>query len=77
MLTIVDAKVKESGKDGAVYAGELVRSMRTVATLGFEPLALDRYEPFLTKHSKCSLKPILLASGLYAFSQAPSSSFGP
>ncbi|KAI1169053.1 multidrug resistance protein 4 [Nemania serpens] len=51
MLTIVDAKVKESGKDGAVYAGELVRSMRTVATLGFEPLALDRYEPFLTKHS--------------------------
>ncbi|KAI1816906.1 multidrug resistance protein 1, 2, 3 [Poronia punctata] len=70
MLTIVDAKVKESGKDGASYAGELVRSMRTVASLGLEPHALFRYDTFLTSHSKASLKTILYASAFYAVSQA-------
>ena len=68
VLSTFDSKVRQSGLDSAAYAGELVRSVRTVASLGLEEHALARYEGILARHAAKSLRSILLASSLYAAS---------
>ncbi|KAK2867786.1 hypothetical protein FQN49_003477 [Arthroderma sp. PD_2] len=70
VLTAFDSRIRQSGIDSAAYAGELVRSVRTVASLGLEEHALGHYDGFLAKQASKSLRPILLASSLYAASQS-------
>ncbi|CAH0050845.1 unnamed protein product [Clonostachys solani] len=70
VLTTFDSRIRQSGVDSAAYAGELVRSMRTVASLGLEQHALARYDGFLAERAAKSLRPILSASALYAASQS-------
>ncbi|KAB8239515.1 ABC transporter ATP-binding protein [Aspergillus alliaceus] len=70
VLAAFDTKIRHSGLDSAAYAGELVRSVRTVASLGLEEYALARYDGFVTKQAAKSLRSILVASALYAASQS-------
>ena len=70
MLSAFDAKIRQSGLDSAAYSGELVRSIRTVASLGLEEFALERYDGFLAQQAAKSLRSILSASSLYAASQS-------
>ncbi|PTB40116.1 hypothetical protein M441DRAFT_195530 [Trichoderma asperellum CBS 433.97] len=70
MLSAFDSKIRQSGLDSAAYSGELVRSVRTVASLGLEKYALARYDGFLAKQAAKSLRSILSASSLYAASQS-------
>jgi ATP-binding cassette subfamily B (MDR/TAP) protein 1 len=68
VLSTFDSKVRQSGIESAAYAGELVRTVRTVASLGLEEHALARYEGILARQAAKSLRSILLASALYAAS---------
>ncbi|KAL6901274.1 multidrug resistance protein 1, 2, 3 [Trichoderma evansii] len=70
VLSAFDSKIRQSGLDSAAYSGELVRSIRTVASLGLEKHALTRYDGFLAKQAAKSLRSILSASSLYAASQS-------
>ncbi|KAF5856053.1 hypothetical protein ETB97_007974 [Aspergillus alliaceus] len=70
VLAAFDTKIRQSGLDSAAYAGELVRSVRTVASLGLEEYALARYDAFVTKQAAKSLRSILVASALYTASQS-------
>ncbi|KAE8392428.1 P-loop containing nucleoside triphosphate hydrolase protein [Aspergillus alliaceus] len=70
VLAAFDTKIRQSGLDSAAYAGELVRSVRTVASLGLEEYALARYDGFVTKQAAKSLRSILVASALYSASQS-------
>lgn len=70
VLTAFDSKIRQSGTDAAAFAGELVRSVRTVASLGLEEYSLTRYDGFLAGQASKSLQSILTASGLYAASQS-------
>lgn len=70
MLSAFDSKIRQSGLDSAAYSGELVRSVRTVASLGLEKYSLARYDGFLAKQAAKSLRSILSASSLYAASQS-------
>lgn len=70
MLAIVDAKVRQSGRESAAYASELVRSVKTVASRGLEPFALAQDYELLTKYAAKSLRSIFSASALYAASQS-------
>ncbi|KAE8363740.1 P-loop containing nucleoside triphosphate hydrolase protein [Aspergillus caelatus] len=68
VLSTFDSKVRQSGLEAASYAGELVRTVRTVASLGIEERALARYEGILEAQGAKSLRSILVASALYAAS---------
>lgn len=68
VLSTFDTKIRQSGLDSAAYAGELVRSVRTVASLGIEKHSLARYESIIATHAAKSLRSILVASSLYAAS---------
>jgi ATP-binding cassette subfamily B (MDR/TAP) protein 1 len=68
VLSTFDSKVRESGLEAASYAGELVRTVRTVASLGIEEQALVRYKGILETQGAKSLRSILVASALYAAS---------
>jgi ATP-binding cassette subfamily B (MDR/TAP) protein 1 len=70
VLATFDARSRQSGIRAALYAGELVRSVRTVASLGMETQATKFYIDFLTAQATDSLRPILSASALYAASQS-------
>ncbi|KAH8125763.1 multidrug resistance protein 1, 2, 3 [Trichoderma asperelloides] len=70
MLSAFDSKIRQSGLDSAAYSGELVRSVRTVASLVLEKYSLARYDGFLAKPAAKSLRSILSASSLYAASQS-------
>ncbi|KAI2629784.1 putative ABC multidrug transporter [Hypoxylon sp. NC1633] len=70
MLSVFDSKTRQSGIDSASYAGELIKSVSTVASLGLEEFVLERYSGFLVKQSEQSLRSILGASSLYAASQS-------
>lgn len=70
MLAVVDAKVRRSGKEPAAYASELVRSVKTVASLGMEESILVQYEGLVATYAKDSLRSIFSASTLYAASQS-------
>lgn len=70
VLSAFDGKIRQTGVDSAAYSGELVRSVRTVASLGLEEYALARYDGFLAKQAAKSLRSILSASSLYAASQS-------
>lgn len=69
MLAIVDTKVRQSGKESAAYATELVRSVKTVASLGMEESVLARYDKMLARYASGSLRSVFSASILYAASQ--------
>ncbi|CAG8028388.1 unnamed protein product [Penicillium olsonii] len=68
VLSTLDSKVRQSGLEAASYAGELVRTVRTVASLGIEEQALVRYQGILESQGAKSLRSILVASALYAAS---------
>lgn len=68
VLSTFDSKVRQSGLEAASYAGELVRTVRTVASLGIEQQTLARYEGILETQGAKSLRSILVASALYAAS---------
>lgn len=70
MLAVFDGQVKETGKEAASYASETVRLVRTVASLGIEDFALDRYDEILSQRAATSLRSMLSASALYAASQS-------
>jgi len=70
MLAIVDGKVRQAGQTSAAYASELVRSVRTVASLGMEAYALEQYEAMLARYATEALGSISMASALYAASQS-------
>jgi ATP-binding cassette subfamily B (MDR/TAP) protein 1 len=70
MLAVFDGQVKETGKEAASYASETVRLVRTVASLGIEEFALDRYDEILSQRAATSLRSMLSASALYAASQS-------
>jgi ATP-binding cassette subfamily B (MDR/TAP) protein 1 len=70
VLATFDARSRQSGIRAALYAGELVRSVRTVASLGMETQATKFYTDFLTAQATDYLRPILSASALYAASQS-------
>jgi ATP-binding cassette subfamily B (MDR/TAP) protein 1 len=70
VLAAFDAKSRQNGSRAALYAGELVRSVRAVALLGMETQATTLYNNFLTAQAAESLRPILSASALYAASQS-------
>ncbi|CAG7917979.1 unnamed protein product [Penicillium olsonii] len=68
VLSTFDSKVRQSGLKAVSYAGELVRTVRTVASLGIEEQALVRYQGILESQGAKSLRSILVASALYAAS---------
>ncbi|RBR10280.1 uncharacterized protein FIESC28_09530 [Fusarium coffeatum] len=70
VLAAFDARIRQSGVDSAAYAGQIVRSMRTVASLGLEKRVLDMYGGFLSNHAAKSLRSILVTSALYAASSS-------
>lgn len=70
MLTLFAQKIKKSHADSAAYASEAASTIRTVASLNMENRILKRYNSILSRHSKESLRSILLASTLYAASQS-------
>ncbi|KAI1773033.1 putative ABC multidrug transporter [Hypoxylon cercidicola] len=70
MLSVFDSKTRQSGINSTSYAGELIKSIGTVASLGLEEFVLERYNGFLVKQSEQSLRSILGASSLYAASQS-------
>jgi ATP-binding cassette subfamily B (MDR/TAP) protein 1 len=70
VLAAFDDRNRQSGVDSAAYAGQIVRSMRTVASLGLEQQVLTLYDGFLAKRAAKSFQSILIASGLYAASQS-------
>jgi ATP-binding cassette, subfamily B (MDR/TAP), member 1 len=70
VLAAFDARIRQSGVDSAAYAGQMVRSIRTVASLGLEERALALYDGFLDRQAAKPLQSILVASGLYAASQS-------
>ena len=71
ILAVFDAKTRQSGRDSAAYASELIKSVETVASLGLEEFVLGRYDNFLAQQqSTQSLRSILGASSLYAASQS-------
>ncbi|KAI0802501.1 putative ABC multidrug transporter [Xylaria sp. FL0064] len=70
MLAIFDSKTRQSSIDSASYAGELIKSVSTVASLGLEEFVLERYDEFLSRQSEKSLRSILGASSFYAASQS-------
>lgn len=70
VLAAFDARSRQSGFRAALYAGELVRSVRAVASLGMETQATTFYNNFLTAQAADSLRPILSTSALYAASQS-------
>lgn len=70
ILAVFDAKTRQSGRDSAAYASELIKSVETVASLGLEEFVLGRYDDFLAQQSAQSLRSILGASSLYAASQS-------
>lgn len=70
VLANFDARSRQNGSHAALYAGELVRSVRAVALLGMETQATLLYNNFLTAQAAESLRPILSASALYAASQS-------
>ncbi|KAF1923047.1 P-loop containing nucleoside triphosphate hydrolase protein [Didymella exigua CBS 183.55] len=70
VLAAFDARSRQSGFRAALYAGELVRSVRAVASLGMETQATTFYNNFLTAQAADSLRPILSSSALYAASQS-------
>ncbi|XEV01857.1 hypothetical protein FSHL1_007144 [Fusarium sambucinum] len=70
VLAAFDARIRQSGVDSAAYAGQIVRSMRTVASLGLEKRVLGMYGGFLSNHAAKSLRSILVTSALYAASQS-------
>ncbi|KAK2593237.1 hypothetical protein QQS21_009077 [Conoideocrella luteorostrata] len=70
MLASFDGKVRQSGKEAATYASEMIKSVKTVATLALEEEAVSRYEEILYSQAAKSLRSILSASALYAASQS-------
>ncbi|RGP79565.1 multidrug resistance 3 [Fusarium longipes] len=70
VLAAFDARIRQSGVDSAAYAGQIVRSMRTVASLGLEKRVLGMYSGFLSNHAAKSLRSILVTAALYAASQS-------
>ncbi|KAI1050688.1 hypothetical protein LB507_009409 [Fusarium sp. FIESC RH6] len=70
VLAAFDARIRQSGVDSAAYAGQIVRSMRTVASLGLEKRVLDMYGGFLSNHAAKSFRSILVTSALYAASSS-------
>ncbi|THY69868.1 leptomycin B resistance protein pmd1 [Aureobasidium pullulans] len=70
ILNAFDTKVRQSGIDSAAYAGELIGSVRTVASLGLEEYSMRQYDSILAQRSAKSLQSILSASSLYAASQS-------
>jgi len=70
VLAAFDARIRQSGVNSAAYAGQIVRSMRTVASLGLEKRVLGMYGGFLSTHAAKSLRSILVTSALYAASQS-------
>jgi ATP-binding cassette subfamily B (MDR/TAP) protein 1 len=70
VLALFDARSRQNGSRAAIYAGELVRSVRAVASLSMETQSTTFYNNFLTTQAAASLRPILSASALYAASQS-------
>ncbi|KAK2601545.1 hypothetical protein QQS21_004930 [Conoideocrella luteorostrata] len=70
VLTAFDTEIRKSGTEAANFAGELVRSIRTVASLGLEEYALTRHHSYLVHHRSKAIRSILTASSLYAASQS-------
>lgn len=70
MLASFDGKIKQSGKDAAAYASEMVSSIRTVASLSLEEQAVRHYDKLISSQAAKSLPSILSASALYAASQS-------
>lgn len=70
VLAAFDSKNRQSVLRAALYAGELVRSVRAVASLAMETQATTFYNDFLVSQAADSFRPILTASLLYAASQS-------
>ena len=70
MLAVFDAKVRQSGRETAAYASEIIGSIHTVASLGLEDHVLLHYDNLLSEQAAKSLRAILSASALYAASQS-------
>ena len=70
MLAVMDTRVRQAGRESASYASELVRSVKTVASLGMEDFVLAEYRGLLAQFAFNSLKSISVASILYAASQS-------
>ncbi|KAG9941056.1 putative ABC multidrug transporter, partial [Aureobasidium melanogenum] len=70
ILAVFDAKSRQSGKDAAAYANELVRNVKTIAILGLESLSVSRYNSLLRDKTDQSLSSMLAASALYAASHS-------
>ncbi|KAG9667933.1 putative ABC multidrug transporter, partial [Aureobasidium melanogenum] len=70
ILAVFDAQSRQSGKDAAAYANELVRNVRTIATLGLESVSVSQYNSLLKDKTDQSLSSMLAASALYAASHS-------
>ena len=70
MLALFESKVRKANTESASYATEIVKSIRTVASLSLENYVLGTYIKKLELQAKESLRSILQASILYAASQS-------
>lgn len=69
-MAFFDNKIRSSGQKAAAHANEAISAIRTVASIGMEESVLEDYEAILGEQAAKSLPSILVASALYAFSQA-------
>jgi ATP-binding cassette, subfamily B (MDR/TAP), member 1 len=69
-LSIFDDKMKKTQEESALYASEVVSSIKTVASLGLEASIRDRYSDILAQQATKAFRPSLVASALYAASQS-------
>ena len=70
MLALFETKVRKANTESASYATEIVKSIRTVASLSLENYVLAKYGTILELRAKESLRSVLQASIFYAASQA-------
>ncbi|RAH70194.1 multidrug resistance protein [Aspergillus aculeatinus CBS 121060] len=70
VLALFDQRVRKTHEEAAVYATEIITTIRSVASLTLEEYFLDEYTAILSRSAAQSMRSILKASALYAASHS-------
>ncbi|RAL11879.1 ABC transporter ATP-binding protein [Aspergillus homomorphus CBS 101889] len=70
VLALFDQRVRKTHQEAAIYATEIISTIRSVASLTLEQHFLDEYTAILSRGAARSMRSILKASALYAASHS-------
>ncbi|PYH86837.1 multidrug resistance protein [Aspergillus uvarum CBS 121591] len=70
VLALFDQRFRKTHEEAAIYATEIITTIRSVASLTLEEYFLDEYTAILSRSATQSMRSILKASALYAASHS-------